>query len=94
MFTSKDSKGFSINMDFYVPDERKFWYVNPATYASVAKDNNQLRDILDFPMRGPDRVNYIKSFSKIYILDLEQPNPRDPSKYKLIEVKPYFPWEH
>ena len=92
-FFSKDTKGKSINRLFYIPNERTFWYVNPATYEVVAKDNEQIRAILD-GMRYPEQDNYFRSFSKIYLLDLEQRNPRNPNQCKLIEVKNYFPWEH
>ena len=93
VFSSKDSKGRSINREFYVPNENVFWYVNPTVYSTVLKDNNQIRNILD-GKRYPEQDDYFKAFSKIYLLDLEQPNPRNPSEFKLIEVKLYLPWEH
>lgn len=93
LFSSEDSRQKPIEQQFYVPNENIFWYVNPATYSSLLKDNNQIRDILD-GKRYPEQDDYFRGFSKIYLLDMEQPNPRNPSEFKLIEVKPYFPWEH
>jgi hypothetical protein len=92
-YSSTDSKGRAIDRDFYVPNENVFWYVNPAAYENVLKDNNQIRNILD-GKRYPKQDDYFRAFRKIYLLDLEQANPNNPNEFKLIEVKPYLPWEH
>ncbi|GAB4126860.1 MAG: hypothetical protein Fur0027_08750 [Raineya sp.] len=93
LFSSEDSRQKPIERQFYVPNENVFWYVNPAAYEAVLKDNNQIRNILD-GKRYPEQTEYFRGFSKIYLLDLEQANPNNPNEFKLIEVKPYLPWEH
>lgn len=93
LFTSKDSRGKSINCDFYTPDRTFFAYVDPTLYNAVAITEEQLKAILD-NKRNLERDNYLRGFSHIYIIDLDAQNPRQTFKYKIIEVKPFFFWEH
>ncbi|KOY85765.1 hypothetical protein AD998_06000 [bacterium 336/3] len=80
---------FTFDVSLYTLNKEYFGYTELAPYNSVAITNAQLRDILspkDFYARWP----YIDSFTKIYIIDLDSPNPRQTSKYKIIEVKLYY----
>lgn len=88
-FTSKDNEGWNIDVEFYAPDKEYFGYTELAPYNSVALTNAQLRDILS-TKEFYNRDEYIDSFTKIYIIDLDSPDPRRPNKYKIIEVKHYY----
>lgn len=92
LFTSKDSKGKSISASFYTPDRTNFAYIDPALYPNTITEE-QLKAILD-NKRNLERDNYLRNFSRIYIIDLDAQSPRQTFKYKIIEVKPYFFWEH
>jgi hypothetical protein len=92
LFTSKDSQGKSINCDFYTPDRTIFAYIDPALYPNAITEE-QLKAILD-NKRNLERDNYLRSFSRIYIIDLDAQSPKQSFKYKIVEVKPFFFWEH
>jgi hypothetical protein len=89
LFYSNDNRGRSMDFEFYTPDKNYFGYTEITPYNSVAITNNQLKDILN-SKEDYLRLDYLKSFSKIYIIDLDVQNPRQPNKYKIIEVKVYF----
>jgi hypothetical protein len=91
-YGNTDSKGKAIDAGFYTPDRTNFAYIDPTLYPNAITEE-QLKAILD-NKRNIERDNYLRSFSRIYIIDLDAPNPRQTFKYKIIEVKPYFFWEH
>lgn len=93
MFFSHDTQGRSIDFEFYTPDKEYFAYTSLSSYNNVALTYIQLRDILA-TKTSAEKYDYLKSFSHIYIIDLDFKKPKEPTKYKIIEVKPYFEWEH
>ena len=89
LFYSNDSRGRAMDYQFYTPNKNYFGYTEVTPYNSVALTKDQLKDVLNTKERHL-RTQYMKSFSKIYIIDLDAPSPTQPTKYKIIEVKLYF----
>lgn len=92
-FASQDNIGRTINATFYTIDKDFFGYTDPNVYNSVILTELELKGILENKTEI-QRNTYLKSFSHIYVIDMDSPNPRQTFKYKMLEVKPYFRWEH
>ncbi|MCU0440011.1 MAG: hypothetical protein MUC49_19160 [Raineya sp.] len=90
MFFSHDTQGRSIDFQFYTPNKEYFAYTVLSTYNSVIITYTQLRDILA-TKTSAGKYDYLKGFSHIYIIDLDSPQPKQPTKYmsgNIIKLKP------
>ncbi|MCU0439406.1 MAG: hypothetical protein MUC49_16055 [Raineya sp.] len=92
-FFSNDATGKVMDYTFYAPNQEYCGYTELATYNNVAINKEQLKALLE-PHPYYLRTQQIRNYSKIYLIDLDSPQPKQPNKYKIIEVRLYFAGEH
>ncbi|MCU0439405.1 MAG: hypothetical protein MUC49_16050 [Raineya sp.] len=79
LFYSKDNQGRNINLEFYTLDKNYCGYTELATYNNVAISKEQLKALLE-PHPYYLRTQQIRNYSKIYLIDLDSPQPKQPKR--------------